>query len=152
MVDLLLAVVHHLLAFGMAAAITAQLVLVRPGMRPPAVQLAAKYDIALGLMAMSLLAIGFLRVFFGAKGADFYLHNHVFWTKVVLYGVVGLLSIKPTRAFLRWRKAQAADAGFAPEEVDIRAVRKTLMIEIHIFALLPIAAAAMARGYGYVPG
>jgi putative membrane protein len=116
------------------------------------VQLAAKYDIALGLMAMSLLAIGFLRVFFGAKGADFYLHNHVFWTKVVLYGVVGLLSIKPTRAFLRWRKAQAADAGFAPEEVDIRAVRKTLMIEIHIFALLPIAAAAMARGYGYVPG
>jgi putative membrane protein len=29
-------------------------------------------------------------------------------------------------------------------------VRKTLMTEIHIFALLPIAAAAMARGYGYV--
>ena len=148
-VDLLLAVVHHLLAFGIAAAITAQLVLVRPGMQPPAVQLAAKYDIALGIMSMSLVAIGFARVFFGAKGSDFYIHNHVFWTKVVLFAIVGLLSIKPTRAFLRWRKAQSGDAGFAPEEVEIRAIRKTLMTEIHIFALLPIAAAAMARGYGY---
>ncbi|KQV47502.1 MULTISPECIES: DUF2214 family protein [unclassified Duganella] len=149
MTDLLLAIVHHLLAFGIAAAITAQLVLVRPGMQPPAVQLAARYDIALGIMSLSLVAIGFLRVFFGAKGADFYLHNHVFWTKVVLFGVIGLMSIKPTRALLRWRKAQSADAGFAPEEVDIRAVRKSLMVEIHIFAFLPIAAAAMARGYGY---
>ena len=150
MLDLLLATVHHLLAFGIAAAITAQLVLVRPGMQPPAVQLAARYDIALGIMSGALVAIGFLRVFFGAKGSDFYIHNHVFWTKVVLFAIVGLMSIKPTRAFLRWRKAQAADAGFTPEEVDIRAVRKTLMTEIHIFALLPIAAAAMARGYGYV--
>jgi putative membrane protein len=144
MVDLLLAIVHHLLAFGIAAAITAQLVLVRPGMQAPAVQLAAKYDIALGIMSLSLVAIGFARVFFGAKGADFYLHNHVFWTKVVLFAVIGLLSIKPTRAFLRWRKAQSA-----PEEVEVRAIRKTLMAEIHIFAFLPIAAAAMARGYGY---
>ena len=149
MVDLSLAILHHLLAFGIAAAITAQLVLVRPGMQPPAVQLAAKYDIALGIMAAALLAVGFLRVFFGAKGAEFYLHNHVFWTKVVLFAVIGLMSIKPTRAFLRWRKAQSADAGFAPEELEIRSVRKTLMTEIHIFALLPIAAAAMARGYGY---
>jgi putative membrane protein len=144
MVDLLLAIVHHLLAFGIAAAITAQLVLVRPGMQAPAVQLAAKYDIALGIMSLSLVAIGFSRVFFGAKGADFYLHNHVFWTKVVLFAVIGLLSIKPTRAFLRWRKAQSA-----PEEVEVRAIRKTLMAEIHIFAFLPVAAAAMARGYGY---
>jgi putative membrane protein len=144
MVDLLLAIVHHLLAFGIAAAITAQLVLVRPGMQAPAVQLAAKYDMALGIMSLSLVAIGFARVFFGAKGADFYLHNHVFWTKVVLFAVIGLLSIKPTRAFLRWRKAQSA-----PEEVEVRAIRKTLMAEIHIFAFLPIAAAAMARGYGY---
>ena len=149
MLDLLLAVVHHMLAFGIAAAMTALLVLVRPGMQAPAVRLAGKYDVALGILAGSLLVVGFLRVFFGAKGADFYLHNHVFWTKVVLFLVVGLMSIKPTRAFLRWRKAQAADAGFAPEEVEIRAIRKTLMTEIHIFALLPIAAAAMARGYGY---
>jgi len=149
MVDLLLAVVHHLLAFGIAAAITAQLVLVRPGMQPPAVQLAAKYDVALGIMSASLVLIGFSRVFFGAKGSEFYIHNHVFWTKVVLFAIVGLMSIKPTRAFLRWRKAQAADAAFAPGEEEIRSIRKTLMTEIHIFALLPIAAAAMARGYGY---
>lgn len=150
MADLLLAIAHHLLAFGIAAAITAQLVLVRPGMQAPAVRLAARYDVALGLMAVALLAAGFLRVYFGAKGADFYLHNHVFWSKVVLFGVVGLLSVQPTRALLRWRKAQAADPGFAPDEAAIRSVRRGLMAEIHLFALLPIAAAAMARGYGHV--
>ncbi|WP_395405186.1 DUF2214 family protein [Pseudoduganella sp. UC29_106] len=151
MTDLLLAIVHHLLAFGIAAAITAELVLVRPGMQPSAVRLAARYDAAYGLLAIGLLVIGFLRVYFGAKGHEYYFHNHVFWTKLALFAVVGLLSIKPTLRFLRWQKALRADPGFAPEEVEIKAVRRRLMAEIHVFAFIPIAAAAMARGYGYVP-
>ena len=149
MSDLLLAMLHHLLAFGIGAAITAELVMVRPGMQPATVKLAARYDMVLGLMAMALLVVGFLRVFFGAKGSDFYIHNHVFWTKVVLFAIVGLMSIKPTLAILRWQKAQRADAGFTPEEVEVRAVRKMLMAEVHVFALIPLAGAAMARGYGY---
>jgi len=150
MTDLLLAMLHHLLAFGIGAAITAELVMVRQGMQPPTVRLLARYDMVLGIMAMSLLAVGLLRVFFGAKGAEFYLHNHVFWSKVVLYLIMGLMSIKPTRTILRWARAQRADPGFTPEQVEISAVRKMLMAEVHVFALIPLAGAAMARGYGYV--
>lgn len=150
MTDLLLAIVHHLCAFGIAAVLAAELVLVRSGMQPSAVRLAARYDAAYGLLAVSLLVVGFLRVYFGVKGPDFYFHNHVFLTKLALFIIVGLLSIKPTLRFLRWQKALRADPGFAPEEVEIKAVRKLLMIEIHVFALIPIAAAAMARGIGYV--
>jgi len=150
MTDLLLAIVHHLLAFGIAAALTAELVLVRPGMQPAAVRLATRYDAAYGLLALSLLVAGFLRVFFGAKGADYYFHNHIFLTKAALFIIMGLLSIRPTLRMLRWQKALRADPGFAPEELEIKAVRKRLMAEIHVFALIPIAAAAMARGYGYV--
>jgi len=150
MTDLLLAIVHHLCAFGIAAVVTAELVLVRPGMQPPAVRLAARYDAAYGLLAVGLVVIGFLRVYFGAKGHDYYFHNHIFWTKVGLFAVMGLLSIKPTLRMLRWQKALRADAGFVPQEAEIKAVRKLLMAEIHVFALIPIAAAAMARGYGYV--
>jgi len=149
MADLLLAMLHHLLAFGVAAAVTAELVLVRPGMQPAAVRLAGRYDAAYGILALSLLVVGFLRVYFGAKGPDYYFHNHVFWSKVVLFAIMGLLSVKPTLRMLRWQKALRADPGFAPEEVEVRAVRKLLMAEIHVFALIPLAAAAMARGYGY---
>jgi putative membrane protein len=150
MIDLLLAIVHHLCAFGIAATVTAELVLVRPGMQPSAVRLAARYDAAYGVLAAGLLVIGFLRVYFGAKGADYYFHNHIFLTKVGLFLIMGLLSIKPTLRFLRWQKALRADPGFTPEETEIKAVRKLLMAEIHVFSLIPIAAAAMARGYGYV--
>jgi putative membrane protein len=150
MIDLLLAIVHHLCAFGIAAVVTAELVLVRPGMQPSAVRLAARYDAAYGVLAVGLLVIGFLRVYFGAKGAEYYFHNHIFLTKVGLFLIMGLLSIKPTLRYLRWQKALRADPGFAPEEAEIKAVRKLLMAEIHVFSLIPIAAAAMARGYGYV--
>jgi len=149
-IDLLLAIVHHLLAFGIAAAVTAELVLVRPGMQSSSVRLAARYDAAYGLFAVGLLVIGFLRVFFGVKGSGYYFHNHIFLTKVGLFLVMGLLSIKPTLRMLGWRKALQSDPGFVPAEGEIKAVRKSLMAEIHVFAFIPIAAAAMARGYGYV--
>ena len=67
MTDLLLAIVHHLLAFGIAAAITAELVLVRSGMQPSAVRLAARYDAAYGLLAVGLLFLCFLRFYFLAN-------------------------------------------------------------------------------------
>jgi putative membrane protein len=147
--DLTLAALHHLLAFGIAATVTAELVLVRPGLAAASLRLLGRYDAAYGLLALALLVVGILRVNFGAKGADFYLHNHVFWTKMALFGVMGLLSIRPTLRILGWQKALRADAGFTPPATEIASVRRLLMAEIHVFALIPIAAAAMARGVGY---
>jgi putative membrane protein len=66
-----------------------------------------------------------------------------FWTKVGSFAVIGLLSVPPTRAFIRWRKL-----GTTPNDAAIREVRRYLHIELMLFVLLPIFAAAMARGYG----
>ncbi|HEY4969366.1 MAG TPA: DUF2214 family protein, partial [Steroidobacteraceae bacterium] len=80
---------------------------------------------------------------FAAKGWAYYSHNSFFWAKIATFAVIGLLSVPPTMAFIRWRKS-----GIAPDDAAIGAARRYLHIELALFVLLPIFAAAMARGFG----
>jgi putative membrane protein len=149
MTDLILAIVHHLIVFGIAAVLAAELALMRPAaMSPQTVRLLGRFDAFYGGLALAILAVGFARVWFGAKGADFYLHNPVFWTKIGAFAIVGLLSIKPSLRIAAWQKALKADAGFVPPPAEIGAARRLLLAEIHVFALVPVFAAIMARGIG----
>jgi putative membrane protein len=100
-------------------------------------------------MALAILVVGFLRVQFGAKGADFYFHNPVFWAKIGAFAVVGLISIRPTLRILAWQKRAKADAAFVPPLDEVGAVRRQMLLEIHVFALVPVFAAMMARGVGF---
>jgi putative membrane protein len=61
--------------------------------------------------------------------------------------VVGLLSIHPTVAFLRWRRAADADTAFVPLPDGVATVRRTILIEAALLGLIVAFAAAMAR-YG----
>jgi putative membrane protein len=150
MTDFLLASIHHLIVFGLAAVLAAELALMRPAaMSPQTVKLLGRFDAAYGLLALAILAAGFIRVWYGAKGPDFYLHNHAFWAKIAAFAVVGLISIPPTLRIGAWRKALKADAAFTPPLQEVGKLRRLLLIEIHVFALIPIFAAAMARGIGY---
>jgi putative membrane protein len=57
--------------------------------------------------------------------------------------VIGLLSVAPTFAYVRWKRA-----ALAPTDAQVAGVRRFLYLEVVLFALLPAFAAAMARGYG----
>lgn len=150
MTDFLLASVHHLIVFGIASVLAAELALMRPAaMSPHTVRLLGRFDAVYGGLAMAILVVGFARVWFGAKGPDFYLHNPMFWAKIGAFLVVGLVSIRPTLRILAWQKVLKLDAAFVPAVQEVGAVRRQLLIEIHVFALIPIFAAAMARGIGY---
>jgi putative membrane protein len=118
-------------------------------MSPHTVRLLGRFDAVYGGLAMAILAVGFARVWFGAKGPDFYLHNPVFWAKMGAFAVVGLVSIRPTLRKLAWQKRLKLDAAFVPPAQEIAALRRQLLLEIHVFALIPIFAAAMSRGIGY---
>lgn len=148
MLDLVLAVLHHLLILSLAGLMMAGFVLVRSGLSGGALKTLGGIDASYGGTAVLILIVGFSRVFLGAKGPDFYLHNPVFWAKITAFAVVGLLSIAPTIAILRWRKQAAADPAFVPSDADVAKVRKVMLTELLVFALIPIFAAAMARGYG----
>jgi putative membrane protein len=151
--DLLLASVHHLIVFGLAAVLAAELALMRPAaMSPQTVRLLGRFDAAYGVLALAILAAGSIRVWYGVKGPDFYLHNHMFWAKIAAFAVVGLISIQPTLRIAAWQKALKADAAFMPPLQELGKLRRLMLIELHVFALIPIFAAAMARGIGYGAG
>ena len=107
-VDLLLAILHHLLVFSLAGILAAEWVLIRPGLSGPNLQLLARVDGAYGGVAMAVIAIGVCRVIFGLKGWEYYVSNHAFWGKMVAFVVVALLSIRPTMRIIAWRKSRGA--------------------------------------------
>jgi len=77
------------------------------------------------------------------------MHNPMFWAKIGAFAVVGLISIRPTLRILAWQKLAKADAAFVPPLDEVGAVRRQMLLEIHVFALIPIFAAMMARGVGF---
>jgi putative membrane protein len=121
----------------------AEFVVVRPGMSQQALARIGAVDLWYGVLAGMILAVGFSRAVFAAKGWAYYSHNGFFWAKISTFLVIGLLSVPPTVAFIRWRRA-----GVAPDEAQIAGIRRLIWVEVGLFALLPIFAAAMARGYG----
>ncbi len=147
MTDLILAIFHHLLVFTLVALLAIELTLVRKGLTAATISRVAGIDGVYGAVAGLVLIVGFLRVFFGLKGAEFYFSNGFFWAKIAAFAAVGILSIPPTLRFLTWRKAARADPSFAPSDAEVGSVRRLLHIETVPLVLIPIFAAAMARGY-----
>ena len=146
--DFLLASLHHILVFALFVILGAQIVLVRPGMDASAIARVSRLDMVFGMLAASVLVAGFARVYWGVKGSAYYFANHIFLTKVGLFVIIGLISIGPTLRFNAWRKALAADPNARPEAGDMRRTRMFIHAEATLIFLLPILAAAMARGYG----
>jgi len=146
--DLAFAVGHHLLIFALAAVLAFEIGAVRRGMTGADVRRVGRVDAWYGILAGLILIVGFSRAVFAAKGWAYYSHNHFFWAKIGAFAIVGLLSIQPTMALIRWRRASGGDTGFAPADAAVRGVRRFLWLEVFFFALIPVFAAAMARGYG----
>jgi putative membrane protein len=143
MVDLVLAVLHHLFIFALFGVLIGELILVRHGMGAPAAARMASIDIWYGVLAGLILIVGFSRAIFAAKGWRYYEHNAFFHAKIAVFLVIALLSVRPTVVFIRWRGAP-----LDPTAGQIAEVRRYLWIELLLFPLLLVCAAAMARGYG----
>jgi len=141
--DAWLAIAHHLSVFGLLAVIATEWGLVRPGLDEGERQRLARIDRAYGIVAGGVLLIGLARLEFGARDWGFYTENPFFWLKLASFAAVGLISIGPTRRYLRW--AKTVDM---PEESDVMAARRGLQLQLAVFPLIPICAALMARGIG----
>ncbi len=146
--DLVLAILHHLLALSLAGIIAAEFVLVREGMSAQTLRRLAGIDRHYGLIALLVIIVGAARVVYGLKGWEFYVYNWVFWAKMAAFAAVGLLSIVPTMRFLAWRRSAAADPAFQVPQGELATVRAYVRAQAALFFLIPTFAAAMARGYG----
>jgi putative membrane protein len=111
-------------------------------------RLLLRVDMFVGISAVLLILAGVSRVIWGAKGWVYYQAQPFFWAKMAMFAAIGLISIIPTRAFIRWVKAIAADANFTPPEAEVKRARRMVMIEAHLVTLLLLFASLMARGIG----
>ena len=115
MTDALLAYFHYVAIFLLFAFLTVEAMILRVALDAHAVRLLGRVDRWYFAGAMLVLVSGLSRIFWGAKGAVFYSANPIFYTKIVLFIAIGILSIPPTIQFIRWSKRLVADAPFEPD-------------------------------------
>ena len=148
--DLLFAIGHHLLIFALAGIIAYEFAVVRQTMTAADITRVGAVDLWYGILAGLILIVGFARAYYAAKGWEYYSHNHFFWAKIGTFALVGILSIWPTIQFIRWRGALKKDPAAMPSPGAISTARGFIWAEVFLFALIPVFAAAMARGYGTI--
>lgn len=148
MLDLILAILHHLAVFTLVGVFAAEFALLRPGIEGRRLAQLGSLDAAYGAAAGIVVIVGIIRVIFGAAGWEYYVGNWVFWAKMLAFVAMGVASVPATMAIGRWRRTAKAETGFVPPVGEVAQARRFLWLQVALFAFIPSFAAAMARGYG----
>ena len=146
--DLSLAILHHLLVFAVFAILAVQIVLVRPGLDAGAIARLARFDAIYGAVALAVLVVGFSRAIWGLRGWEYYAGYWVFWVKIGVFALVGVLSVVPTLRFRRWASA-AREPSYSVPAKEVSEIRRWLHAEAAFLFLIPVLAAMLARGVFY---
>lgn len=146
--DAALAYLHFVSIFVLFGYLIVELVTIKGEMDAAAIRRIARADIIYFAAAMLVLATGFLRLFYGAKGPAYYLGWWPIYAKLGTFIVIGAVSVIPTLAFLRWKRAVTQDPAWKPAPEEQRRMRRIITIELHLAALIPVFAVIMSRGLG----
>jgi putative membrane protein len=105
-------------------------------------------DAVWGVAAALWIGTGLWRLLGGVeKDTSYYLHNHIFLTKMALLLLILILEVRPMLTLIRWRRQVARG-----ERPDIRTaplLARVSFLQAGIVVLMVFAATAMARG---IPG
>lgn len=107
----------------------------------------ARLDRILWIATAAVLVTGLMRIHLGAKGAAWYWGNPLLHLKLTLFVAAVLMMVGTSRRLARWR-ARWLTNGALPTAQDIAGVRKLVMLETHLVAVIPLAAVFLARGFG----
>jgi putative membrane protein len=146
----LFAFLHHAAAFLLVAVVMVELVLMRGEISLATARTLLRMDSVYGVSALVLLIVGFIRVFYMEKGADYYFHSGPFLAKLTLFIIVGLLSIVPTVKFLGWRKSVKGGQAPPVDDATRSRIRMIIHTELTLLFLIMLCAALMARGIGFI--
>lgn len=99
-------------------------------------------DLFYGIAAIMNLVTGLLLWLVVGKPEAFYSQNPIFYTKISIFIVIGLLSILPTLFFLKHRKTTNHEI-HVPQNIMLYK-----RYELVLLLLLPLTAVCMAKGIG----
>ncbi len=145
LVTSLMATLHHLSAFTLTACLVYEFIAFRKVLTVEEARRIQRVDLWYGISAGLLVAVGLLRVFFFEKGAPFYAANLMFWVKMALFMIVGLLSVYPTIRYIKWNSILAENKSPEISDPEYKNIRLLLSLEIIGLVLILFAAPAMAR-------
>jgi putative membrane protein len=146
--EALLAYAHLLAILTMVVFLSSEAALCRSEwLNAAVVERLCRLDLIYSLAAAAVFLTGLARVFAGVKGAEWYGLHPLLHLKLALFVVVALLSIQPTRSFKRWRESLRS-TGELPDAQQVRQVRRRVMVEAHLVAVIPLVAVFLARGFG----
>lgn len=143
-VELLLRYLHFISIFAIVGTLVSEHMLIKPQMTRAEISKVSRIDAVYGLAALSLLIVG-LTLWLGGFGkpSEWYTKNWIFHTKLTCFIFIGLLSIYPTRFFIKNRKGNANDVVEIPKKL-IMMIRLQLMLLL----IIPMLAGLMSRGIG----
>lgn len=136
---------HFLFAFILVAAIAAEAFVLRLPVDGRVARLLLRIDLVYAISAVLIILAGVSRVIWGAKGWAYYQDQPFFWAKMTTFGAVGLISVAPTRTFMRWVRLTKAEPSFIVPAPEAGRVRRLVLAETALVALLLLFAALMAR-------
>lgn len=148
MASALIAYLHYVAMISIAVILVVEYMVCMPGMPGSRIHLLTRLDLLYMGVALLALGSGAARVVWFGKGAAFYLHNPVFYIKLALFLAVGLMSIPPTLQYLRWVRSLNSGSTNVAADYQVLRVRRDILIELTLFALIPLMATLMARGIG----
>ncbi len=146
-----IAYLHYLAMISIAVILVVEHMFCVPGLSGRRIRQLARIDQLYMGAAILALGSGVARVVWFGKGAMFYLHNPVFYIKLALFVAVGLMSVPPTLQYLRWLRSLESGAAELVADYQVLRVRRYILVELVLFALIPLMATLMARGIGLQP-
>jgi putative membrane protein len=100
-----------------------------------------------GVAALLWVASGLWRLLASTeKPTAYYVGNHVFWTKMALFGAILVLESRPIVTLSIWRRQLAR--GETPDLSTAPGMARTSYVQAVLVILMVLAATAMARGLG----
>jgi putative membrane protein len=104
-----------------------------------------RLDAVYGISAVIVLVTGIWRMYL-EKGFGYYNHHVGFHILFGIFILAALLSIYPTRVFLRWRSDTRAGRGQQLASAQFKNIQMILRVEMTLLLLAPFFATWMAHG------
>ena len=129
------------------AALFAENLLLKPNLLRGEIKRLAIVDAIYGASAVAVLISGLAMVFFldTGKGSAFYTENFTFYIKLILFIIIGLLSILPTVFFLKNAKGNLEESVKTPDPVVL-----IIKAEMLLILCLPLLGVLLANGSSFM--
>lgn len=145
--EAILAALHLVAILTFVVFLSSQAALCRmEWMNAAVVERLVRLDVIYGAAALVMIGSGLARLLWGIKGVSWYVSQPLFHIKITIVVVMAILSIWPSIMFRRWRR-QLQATGALPDELEVKKVRRLVMIQSHVLPVVAVIAVFWARGW-----